>query len=197
MISGSVALRFARFEIFKWFGCQLIWDLIGLVANVFEIKKFQTQSDWAAVHTRWDPSDEIQKISDSVALRFKWLASRSIWDSLDVRFNWFETQWMWKSKMKLWTSKTKLFCKTSFKNEILNLKTELFCETSFKNEALKLKNEAFLRDFLQTSNFEAQKSLVFARFPSKITCWPEVDLRIAIRFGDWTLQKHCACHETS
>ena len=36
------------------------------------------------------------------------------------------------SKMKLWSSKTKHFC-----------------ETSFKNEALKLKNEAFLRDFLQ------------------------------------------------
>ena len=28
-------------------------------------------------------------------------------------------------------------------------KTKHFCETSFKNEALKLKNEAFLRDFLQ------------------------------------------------
>ena len=36
------------------------------------------------------------------------------------------------SKMKLWSSKTKHFC-----------------ETSFKIEALKLKNEAFLRDFLQ------------------------------------------------
>ena len=34
--------------------------------------------------------------------------------------------------MKLWSSKTKLLC-----------------ETSFKNEALKIKNEAFLRDFLQ------------------------------------------------
>ena len=36
------------------------------------------------------------------------------------------------SKMKLWRSKTKLFC-----------------ETSFKNEALKFKNEAILRDVLQ------------------------------------------------
>ena len=42
------------------------------------------------------------------------------------------------SKLKLWSSKTKLFC-----------------ETSFKNEALKIKNQAFLQDFLQNWSCEA------------------------------------------
>ena len=109
-------------------------------------------------------------------------------------------------KLKLWSSKTKLFCETSFKNEALKIKNEAFlrdflynwsfeaqkrsfsarlpskmklwrsktkhfCETSFKNEALKLKNEAFLRDFLQS--FEDQKRSISARLPSKITCWPD------------------------
>ena len=58
------------------------------------------------------------------------------------------------SKMKLWSSKTKLFC-----------------ETSFKIEALKIKNEAFVRDFLQKWSFEAQKRSFSARLPSKLKLW--------------------------
>ena len=110
--------------------------------------------------------------------------------------------------MKLWRSKTKLLCETSFKNEALKIKNEAFlrdflqkwsfeaqkrsfcarlpwkmklwrsktkhfCETSFKNEALKLKNEAFLRDFLQKWSFEDQKRSISARLPSKMTCWSD------------------------
>ena len=56
--------------------------------------------------------------------------------------------------MKLWSSKTKLFC-----------------ETSFKIEALERKNETFLRDFLQNWNCEAQKRSLSARLPSKINLW--------------------------
>ena len=57
-------------------------------------------------------------------------------------------------KLKLWSSKTKLFC-----------------ETSFKNEALKIKNETFVRDFLQKWSFEAQKRSFSARLPSKMKLW--------------------------
>ena len=60
------------------------------------------------------------------------------------------------SKMKLWRSKTKLLC-----------------ETSFKIETLKIKNEAFLWDFLQKWSFEDQKRSISARLPSKMTCWPD------------------------
>ena len=58
------------------------------------------------------------------------------------------------SKMKLWRSKTKHFC-----------------ETSFKNEAVQLKNEAFVRDFLQKRSFEAQKQSFSSRLPSKTKLW--------------------------
>ena len=150
---------------------------------------------------------ESQLMSDSNELRFKWF-----WLSAFVRDflqNWsFEAQKRsisarLPSKTKLWRSKTKLFCETSFKIEALKLKNEAFlrdflqkrsfedqkrnfsarlpsklklwssktkhfCETSFKNEALKIKNEAFLRDFLQNWIFEAPKQSFSARLPSKM-----------------------------
>ena len=100
--------------------------------------------------------------------------------------------------MKLWSSKTKHFC-----------------ETSFKNQALKLKNEAFLRDFLQKSNFEAQKRSFCARLPSKmklrtsktkhfcetsfkndmLTARLTSELQYVLAIFKWMLQKYCACHE--
>ena len=90
------------------------------------------------------------------------------------------------SKMKLWRSKAKHFCETSFKNEALKIKnkaflrnflqkwsfedqkTKHFCETSFKNEALKIKNKAFVRDFLQKWSFEDQKTKHFCETSFKI-----------------------------
>ena len=219
LIWDSIDLRF------KWFGCQsmcasndvgclLIWTSSDVVVNWFEI----------------------QMIRVSIDLRFKWFGCQSIWDSNELVVNWFEIQMIWMSndlrfkwfgcqlmcdsndfvkqsfsarlpsKTKLWRSKTKLFCETSFKIEALKLKneailrdflqnwsfedqkrsfsarlpsklklwrskTKLFCETSFKIEALKLKNEAFLRDFLQKWSFEDQKQSISARLPSKTKLW--------------------------
>ena len=140
---------------FKWFGCQLIWDSSDLVVNQFEI------------HMSWL----------SIDLRFKWFGCQMVWGSSDLVVNWcviqiilsheaflrdFLQNWSVKaqkqsnsarlpSKMKLWRSKTKLFC-----------------ETSFKIEALKLKNEAILRDFLQKWSLEDQKRSFVARLPSKL-----------------------------
>ena len=156
---------------FKWFGCQLIWDSSDSVVN------------WSEIQVIWLSTD----------LRFKWIGCQLIWDSSDLDVKWFEVQVIWlsneaflrdflhwsfeersfsarlPSKTKFWSSKTKLLCETSFKNEAL--KTKQFCETSFKNEALKLKNEAFLRDFLQKWSFEDQKRNISARLPSKMKLW--------------------------
>ena len=178
---------------FKWFGCQLIWDSSDLVVNRFEI-----QMSWL-----------------SIDLRFKWFGCQMIWGSSDLVVNWcviqmilsnaaflrdFLQNWSFEapkrnisarlpSKMKLWNSKPKHFCETSFKIAALKLqneaflrdflsklklrssKTNLFCENSFKIEALKLKNEAFLRDFLQNWSFETQKRSISARLPSKMKLW--------------------------
>ena len=100
--------------------------------------------------------------------------------------------------MKLWRSKAKLFC-----------------ETSFKIEALTLKNEAFLRDFLQKWSFEARKRSFCARLPSGMKLWRlktkhfcETSFKNDMFTGHLTsefqyvltilkrmLQKYCACHE--
>ena len=147
---------------FKWFGCQPIWDSNELVVNWFEIQ------------VTWMSND----------LRFKWFGCQLMCDSNDFVKRSFSARL--PSQLKLWSSKTKLFCETSFKNETLKIKneaflqdflqnwsskTKLFCETSFNNEALKIKNEAFLRDFLQKWNFGAPKPSFSARLPSKMKLW--------------------------
>ena len=75
------------------------------------------------------------------------------------------------SKTKLWRSKTKHFCETSFKIEAWKVKNEAFLRDVLQNETLMLKNEAFLRDFLQKWSFEAQKRSFCARLPSKMKLW--------------------------
>ena len=221
---------------FKWFGCQpmcasndfgclLIWTSSEAVVNWSEIQVIWLSIDlrfkWVGCQLIWDSSDldvrwfEVQLISLSTDV---WFMSNEAFlrDLLQKRS--FEDQKRsfsarLPSKMKLWGSKTKLLC-----------------ETSFKNETLKLKNEAFLRDFLQKWNFEAQKRSFSARLPSKwrfgaqkrsfcarlpskIKLWSsktkllceasfkndmshltsefECDLAIF----EWMLQKYCACHE--
>ena len=208
---------------FKWCGCQSM-----CASNDFGCLLFWTSSD---VVVNWF---EIQMSWLSLDLRFKWFGHQMIWGSSDLVVNWcviqiilsneaflrdFLQNWNFEapkrsisarlpSKMKLWSSKTKLFCETSFKIETVKLKneaflrdflqkwsfeapkrsisarlpskmklwsskTKLFCETSFKIETVKLKNEAFLRDFLQKRCFEDQKQSIFARLPSKMTCRPD------------------------
>ena len=216
LMSGSSELRA------KWFGCHLIRDSSDLVVIWFEIQVIWLSSD---LRFQWfwfsmDPEFNwfgCRMIWNSSGLVVKWFGIQMIWLSSDLRFKWFGCQMIWDlsdlvviwfdmSKMKLWSSKTKLFCETSFKIEALKLKneaflrdflqewsfeaqnrsfsarlpskmklwrskTKLFCETSFKNEALKLKNEAFLRDFLQKWSFEAQERSFSARLLSKMKLW--------------------------
>ena len=179
----SVDLRF------KWVGCQLVWDSIDLDVTWFEVQVIWLSTD---VWFKWfcqtkllceaSFKNESLKIKNEAILR-------------DFLQNWnceaqkrsFSARL--PSKMKLWSSKTKHFCQTPFKNEALKLKNEAFlrdflqnwsfedqktkhfCETSFKIETVKLKIEAFLRDFLPKWSFEAQKRSISARLPSKMKLW--------------------------
>ena len=206
---------------FKWFGCQSMCDSIDFVCQFI--------SDSSELVVNWS---EIQMSWLSIDLRFKWFGCQMIWGSSELVVNWcviqmilsneaflrdFLQNWSFEaqkrsisvrlpSTTKLWSSKTKLFCETSFNNEALKIKnqaflrdflqkwsfeapkrsfsarlpsklklwsskTKHFCETSFNNEALKLKNEAFLRDFLQKWSFEAQIPSISARLPSKMKLW--------------------------
>ena len=197
----------------KWFGCHLIWDSIDLVVNWFEIQMIWLSIDvcfkwfWLSVdlNFKWCGCQLISGSSDSVVNRcvIQMILPNEAF-LRDFLQNWsFENQKRsisarLPSKMKLWSSKTKLFC-----------------ETSFKIEALKLQNEAFLRDFLQKWSFEAQKRSLSARLPSKMKLWSsktkhfcetsfKIDMlsrhltsefQYVLTIFKWMLQKYCACHE--
>ena len=178
----SIALRF------KWFGCQSM-----CASNDFGCLLIWTSSD---VVINWF---EIQVIRLSIDLRFKWFGCQSVWDSNELVVNWIEIQVIWMSndlgfkwfgcqlmcdsndfvkrsfsarlpsKLKPWSSKTKLFCETSFKIEALKIKNQAFLRDFLQNWSLKRK--AFLRDFLQKCNFEAPKRSISARLPSKLKLW--------------------------
>ena len=190
------------------FDCHLIWDSLvrlsiassdssELVVKCCEIEANCCHLVLNLV-VNWRVTQVILAVN---GLRFKWLGSQLIWDSRELIVNRFEIQSFCArlpSKMKLWSSKTKLFC-----------------ETSFKIEALKPKNEAFLRDFLQKWSFEAQKRSFCARLPSKmklrtsktkhfcetsfkndmLTARLTSELQYVLAIFKWMLQKYCACHE--
>ena len=203
---------------FNWFGCQLIWDssdsalqLIwdssGLVVNWSEIQVIWLSIDlrfkWVGcqlnLRFKWFGC---QMMRDSNELVVNWFEIQVIWMSNDLRFKWFGCQLMCDSndfvkrsfsarlpsKTKLWSSKTKHFCETSFKNEALKIKNEAFLRDFLKkasfeaqkrsfsarllaNVALQLKNEAFLRDFLQNGSFRDEKRSFSAGLPSKTKLW--------------------------
>ena len=144
----------------KWFGCQLIWDSNDLVVNRFGI-----QMSWL-----------------SIDLRFKWFGCQMIWGSSDLVVNWCVIQMILSNEaflrdfLQIWSVKAQKRSNSArlpSKMKLWRSKTKLFCETSFKIEAVKMKNETILRDFIQKWIFEDQKRSFFARLPSKLTCWAD------------------------
>ena len=210
MIWMSIDLRF------KWVGCQLIWDSSDLDVNRFEIQmswlSIGLRFKWFGCQMIWGSNDLV--VNWCVIQRFcqtkLFCETSSEKKALKLKNEAFLRDFLQKwsfeaqkrnfcarlaSKTKLWRSKAKHFCETSFKIETLKLKkrsfsarlpsklqlwsskTKHFCETSFKNEALKLKNDAFVRDFLQKWNFDDQKRSISARLSSKMTCRPDAWLQ--------------------
>ena len=202
---------------FKWCGCQLIWDSSDSVAHWSEIQVIWLSIDFELV-VNWF---EIQLIWMSNDLRFKWFGCQLMCDSNGFVKRSFSARLPPKrrfeaqkrnfcarlpSKLKLWNSKTKHFCDTSFKKrsfedqkwsfsarlpsklKLWSSKTKLLYEISFKIEALKLKNE-----FLQKLRFEAPKRSFCARLPSKMKLWRsktkhfcETSLKIGMSTGHLT-----------
>ena len=182
---------------FKWFGCQLIWD-----SNDLDVKWFEVQVIWLPTDV-WFKWFCQTKLFCEIPFKIEALKIKNEAFLRDFLQNWsFEAQKRsisarLPSKLKLWSSKTKHFC-----------------ETSFKIEALKLQNEAFLRDFLQKWSFEAPKRSISARLPSKMKLWSSKtklfcetsfkhdmstrhltsELQYVLAIFNWILQKYCACH---
>ena len=143
---------------FKWFGCQLIWDSTDLVVNQFEIQMSRL----------------------SIDLRFEWFGCQMIWGSSDLVVSRWVIQMILSNEaflrdfLQTWSfeaQKRSVSARLPSKMKLWNSKAKHFCETSFKIEALKLKNEDFLRDFLQNWSFEAPKRSFSARLPSKLKLW--------------------------
>ena len=127
-ISSDLAVIWFEIQmilVVNWFAITVIWLSVYLGFKWFYCK-LMSDSNECACHL----------ICDSNDLVAGWLEIQVRWLSVDLRFKWFEDG---------------------------SSKTKLFCETSFKIETLKLKNKAFLRDFLQTWNFKAQKRSFSAR----------------------------------
>ena len=187
---------------FKWFGCELMCDSNDFVKRSFCARLPSKLKLWRSKTKHFCETSfnfESVKLKNKAFLR-------------DFLQNWsFEApkrsfSARLPSKLKLWRSKTKHFCETSFNFETVKLKnkaflrdflqkcnfeapkrsfsarlpsklklwrskTKHFCETSFKIETVKLKNKAFLRDFLLKCNFAAPKRSISARLPSKLKLW--------------------------
>ena len=100
---------------FKWVGCQLIWDSSDLDVKWFEVQVIWLSTDVWFCQTKpfCETSFKIEalKIKNEAFVR-------------DFLQNWsFEAQKRsfsarLPSNMKRWRSKTKLFCETSFKNDM-------------------------------------------------------------------------------
>ena len=163
--SSDVVVNWSEIQVIR---SQLIWDSSDSVVNWSEIQVIWLSTDlrfkWVGCQLIWDSSDLDVKWWGSSDLVVNWCVIQMVLSNeaflRDLLQNWsFEAQKRsfsarLPSKMKLWRSKTKHFC-----------------ETSFKNEALKIKSQAFLRDFLKKSSFEAQKQKISARLPSKLKLW--------------------------
>ena len=186
VIRLSIDLRF------KWFGCQSIWDSNELVVNWFEIQVAWMSNDlrfkWFGCQLTCDSNDFCQtKLFCETSFKIEALKLQN-----EAFLRDFLQKWSFAapkrsisarlpSKLKLWSSKTKLFC-----------------ETSCKNEALQLQNEAFLRDFLQKWSFEAQKTKLFCETSFKndmSTGHLASELQCVLAIFNCMLQKYCACHE--
>ena len=137
-MSGSNELRVKRLWLsidsgFKWFGCQLFWDSSELVVSCLEI-----QVIWLSIDLRFKAflrdffKIETLNLKNIAFLRDflqnEALKLKNEAFPRDFLQNWsFEAQKRsisarLPSKIKLWRSKAKHFCETSFRNATLKLK---------------------------------------------------------------------------
>ena len=167
---------------FKRFGWQSSWDSNDLVVNVLcetsfknEALKIKKRSFSARLPSKAKLCSSKTKLFCETSFKNETVQLTNKAFVRDFLQKWrFEDQKRsisarLPSKTKLWSSKTKVFCETSFKIEALKIKNEAFLRDFLQ----KWKNEAFLRDFLQKWNFEDQKRSFSARLPSKLACWAD------------------------
>ena len=111
---------------FKWFGCQLIWGSSDLVVNWFEIQMIWMSNDLRCQKWSFELWSSKSKLLCETCFKNEALKLKNEAFLRDFLQNWsFETpkrslSARLPSKMKLWSSKTKHFCETSFKIDMLS-----------------------------------------------------------------------------
>ena len=141
LIRMSIDLRF------KWFGCQSIWDSNELVVNWFEIQVIWMSNDlrfkWFGCQTKLfcETSFKIEVLKNEAFLRDFLHEALKVKNEAILRD--FLQKWSFEDQRR--SNSARLPSKL----QLSSSKTKLLCETSFKNESLKIKNETFLRHFLQ------------------------------------------------
>ena len=158
---------------FNWFEVQVVRDSSALVVNWLGRQAFGCQLNRIS-------SDLIANHWFGIQV-FEWFEIQvATWDSSYVKFRWyfrfgrFEIQLVRECFEITLTGKSFSLRSNGFEIQEMKLwssTTKLFCETSFKNEAFKLTNQTFSRHFLQESSFEAQKRSCSAILPSKMKLW--------------------------
>ena len=223
LIRGSSGLDVKWFEIqmiwlstdvwFKWFWLSVDWDSSELVVKRLRIKWFGCQLVWDSIRSEISFSARLPSQIKLWSSKMKLLSETSFKnEALKLKNEAFMRDFLQKWSFE---AKKRSFCaRLPSKMKLWSSKTKLLCETSFKNEALKLKNEAFMRDFLQKRSFEAQKRSFCARLPSKMKLWRSKtkrfcetsfkndkltrhltsEFQFVFTIFKWMLQKYCACH---
>ena len=142
LMSDSNELRF------KWVGCQLIWDSSGLDVKWFEVQVMWLSTD---VWFKWFCQTKLfcETSFKNEALKIKNEAFCET--SFKIEALKLKNEAFLRDFLQKWSFETqnRSFCaRLPSKTKLWSSKTKLLCETSFKKESLKIKNEAFLRDFL-------------------------------------------------
>ena len=140
VIRLSIDLRFKWFGCqvdlrFKWVGCQLIWDSSDLDVKWFEVQVIWLSTDvWFKWFCQTKLFCETSFKIEALKLKNEAFCETSFKnETLKIKNEAFLRDFLQKwrfgapkpsfsarlpSKMKLWSSKTKLFCETSFKNDM-------------------------------------------------------------------------------
>ena len=154
---------------FNWFEFQLISDSIDLKVNFFETQFFEIQLIWDSIYLRFNWF-QLQLIS-TIDLRFNRFENKLIWNLISDSSWKLEKEVFLRDflrKQSFEALKQSFSVRLPSKTELRRSKTKLFCKTSFKNRVSKLENKSFLRDFLQKWNFKTQKQSFSAKLPSKM-----------------------------
>ena len=165
---------------FKWFGCQMIWGSSDLVVNWCAIQRILSNEAFLRDFLqKW--SFETQKRSISARLPSKsklWSCKTKLFcetsfkkEAVKLKNEAFVRDFLQKARFE---AEKRSFCARLPSNmKLWRSKTKLFCETSLTKWIFEAQNEAFLRDFLQKWSSESQKRSISARLPSKMTCRPD------------------------